>query len=117
MKNKAQKTKTIKTENVGDGVCIVHYADNEPDHQTAAEKAAVDAATYVSLTAFFTKYDAIKKKHDSQQITDGGFVDEMIDITKDIAPPKKRKPKTKEPPKYKRITIEQYDEYQTLKAK
>ena len=105
MKN--QKTKTTKKVE----------QKQEPVNETAAVEAAAKAATYAVLTAFFSSYDALKKQHDSQQITDGAFVVALISLTATVKPPKKKKEGVKEPPKYKRITVEQFEEYEQLKAK
>ena len=76
---------------------------------------AKEAIAKLELQTFYHKYDAIKTKQQKKEITYEQFVKEMLRLAASIKPKKAKK--AKEPPKYKRITIAEYDEFQQLKAK
>ena len=76
---------------------------------------AKEAIAKLELQTFYHEYDAIKTKQQKKEITYEQFVKEIIKLAVSIKP--KRVKKTKIAPKYKRITIAEYDEFQQLKAK
>jgi len=76
---------------------------------------AKEAIAKLELQTFYHKYDAIKTKQQKKEITYEQFVKEMVKLAASIKP--KREKKAKEPPKYKRITIVEFEEFQKLKAK
>jgi DNA-binding protein H-NS len=67
----------------------------------------------LELQTFFNQYDALKESHQKKEITNEQFVKGMIKLTASMKP--KRAKKAKEAPKYKRITVQQFEEYQQLK--
>jgi hypothetical protein len=76
---------------------------------------AKEAIAKLELQTFYHEYDAIKTKQQKKEITYEQFVKHLIKLTVSIKP--KRVKKAKVVPKYKRITIAEYDEFQKLKAK
>jgi hypothetical protein len=68
----------------------------------------------IELRTFFNQYDALKEKHQKKELTNEQFVEGMSKLTTSIKP--KRTKKAKEAPKYKRITVQQFEEYEQLKA-
>ena len=76
---------------------------------------AKEAIAKLELQTFYHKYDAIKTKQQKKEITYEQFVKEMLKLAASIKP--KRPTKAKMAPKYKRITIVEFEEFQQLKAK
>ena len=74
---------------------------------------AKEAIAKLELQTFYHKYDAIKTKQQKKEITYEQFVKCMTKLTASIKP--KRAKKAKEQPKYKRITIVEYEEFQKLR--
>ena len=68
----------------------------------------------IELQSFFNQYDALKEKHQKKEIDNQQFVKGMLKLTASMKP--KRAKKAKEAPKYKRITVQQFEEYEQLKA-
>ena len=76
---------------------------------------AKEAIAKLELQTFYHKYDAIKTKQQKKEITYEQFVKQLIKLTVSIKP--KREKKAKVAPKYKRITVAEFEEFQKLKAK
>ena len=74
---------------------------------------AKEAIAKLELKTFYHKYDAIKTKQQKKEITNEQFVKSMTKLAASIKP--KRPTKAKKAPKYKRITIAEYDEFQKLR--
>jgi hypothetical protein len=96
-------------------------AQPKPEEQPQPQ-VEVPNELFVSLTAFFLDYETTKRKHDKGELTNEQFINDLLKNISDKGLDKKKKKATKmkakgDPPKYKRITVEQFDEYQTLKAK
>ena len=68
----------------------------------------------IELQTFFNEYDALKEKHQKKEITNEQFVKGMLKLTASMKP--KSVKKAKEQPKYKRITVAEFEEFQKLKA-
>ena len=93
----------------------------ETEHTPAANQ---QNPLFVPVTAFCVDYEVAKKKHEKGEVTNEEFIDELLQNIneKGLDPTKKKKAKKakpkgeREPPKYKRITVDQYNEYQQLKA-
>jgi hypothetical protein len=92
----------------------------EIEHTPAANQ---QNPLFVPVSAFCIEYDVAKKKHEKGEVTNEECIDEFLqNINEKGSDPSKKKKATKkakpkeEPPKYKRITVEQYDEYQALKT-
>ena len=74
---------------------------------------AKEAIAKLELQTFYHKYDAIKTKQQKKEITYEQFVKEMVKLAASITP--KREKKAKVAPKYKRITVAEYEEFQKLR--
>jgi hypothetical protein len=96
-----------------DVTACVSAIDYELEHLIKKKRVLNCSTSGCSVADDVTR--AIETKQQKKEITNEQFVKEMIELTASFKP--KWAKKAKGPPKYKRITVAEFEEFQKLKAK